>query len=344
MSRPPTPANPDVIWHSPSFVDVGWHPIDSAFAAAGTLTFILAVVLAASAILLSLEHRMAALWLVGASAMGGIVGLAIASRYRFRRFRRAIEAAQTDAAAMQIVEVRLRDALRTSGNPEAVAREVTEALLGGGFCDLTARINPGSALGPIQPYDVAFEPRLLNEAEASLDSLDANVSTGEGDPGPARSSAPGLPFFGALRRHMKLGLGVPIFIVVWALIPALNRGAKAGGPDWLMLAGLVVALGVILAATGLFKTARTQSLAVPGGLVLRSFRRGDSQATLRLLERRLSVLTVCRGVGMQRWGVCVGDEHGSETLIMTRSEVDELLRAWLSPLPAPSLEQMSDFH
>ena len=102
---------------------------------------------------------------------------------------------------------------------------------------------------------------------------------------------------------------------------------------------LIVAL-VGLGGRGAWKS-RQQWLLVPGGLASRRarFRRRDWE--LHLFQRESSVLIVSNP-WRHLWWAYVADHQTVQMAGMTPRETVMLLRAWLSPLPSPPLEQLSD--
>jgi hypothetical protein len=86
---------------------------------------------------------------------------------------------------------------------------------------------------------------------------------------------------------------------------------------------------------------RQQWLLVPGGLASRRarFRRRDWE--LHLFQRESSVLIV-KNQWRHFWWAYVADRQTVQMAGMTPREAVMLLRAWLSPLPTPPLERLSD--
>ena len=80
---------------------------------------------------------------------------------------------------------------------------------------------------------------------------------------------------------------------------------------------------------------------VPGGIVQRKAGWLQSRWKLHLFERRASALCVSHW-WRKIWAVHVVDAQASARRMLTRTEAEFLLRAWLSPLPPPPLERLSD--
>jgi hypothetical protein len=78
---------------------------------------------------------------------------------------------------------------------------------------------------------------------------------------------------------------------------------------------------------------------VPGAVVVRSSAWNSSKWQLHLLARADSVLVYWRDLRL----VAIADTRGrSFTRHATPVEAETAIRAWLSPLPPPKLEQLSD--
>ena len=107
----------------------------------------------------------------------------------------------------------------------------------------------------------------------------------------------------------------------------------------IMAAATIALLGV--GGVGAWRHNR-QFLLVPGGLVVRKpVRKAPGEWHLHVHARLSSVLLVHRK-SKRLWLICVADAKAHHTALITEAEVDMLLRAWLSPLVPPLVEQLSD--
>ena len=84
-----------------------------------------------------------------------------------------------------------------------------------------------------------------------------------------------------------------------------------------------------------------QFFAVPGGLVQRTSQWCSAKWNVRLFDRRHSVLLVYQAHDLP-WRLFVADSDKAETFSGTEEQINAVLRAWLSPLPPPPIEQLSD--
>lgn len=187
------------------------------------------------------------------------------------------------------------------------------------------RLAPVDALSPIEPIAVPFEPQPTGE-------FDLAQPVGEDEP----SAVPR-----GIRRNLLIKGGWVVLIVfgVNVLIGLIDSIQ-----EWrihprlvLWLIGLVGLL-LVPARSGWM----TQWLVVPGGLVRRRPRGLLGRDTdLHLFARTTSLLCLYR-FHRAGWQITVADAETAGSLIGTREELTNVLRAWMSALPAPPLDQLSD--
>lgn len=99
-------------------------------------------------------------------------------------------------------------------------------------------------------------------------------------------------------------------------------------------------LSVLLLPVGGFGS-RKQLLAVPGGLCHRRIRRGSDDWNIHLFTRESSVACIYQS-GARQWMIVVADEQEHAKCAGTRKEVEFALRAWLSPLDPPTIDQLKE--
>lgn len=192
---------------------------------------------------------------------------------------------------------------------------------------------------PIQPLEVPFEPQPLNEAEsatmrltARTDSPDATV---EDNPHTSELSR-------KVRRNVALAGGwvAAIPLVIFWLMAAVDAMHQRKITMRLLF-------WTAISIATIFIPRRTkwsqQWLVVPGGVILRKTGWLKPAASLHLFDRIASVLClVPQTKRMDQWIVAVADRESWAYTIATRLEADFLLRAWLSPVPPPPLERLSE--
>lgn len=200
---------------------------------------------------------------------------------------------------------------------------------------------------PIEPLTEVFEPRLLDESDAAFDEL-ALAADSEGEPtDPNAGDSPGhredLLGTRRVKRNIKLKGGwiaVVGFTIVTVLagIESLQRGRVTW--QFLMWSTALLLKLFLPFRRSLFST--TQWLLVPGGLLLRKAGQRGGGAKLHIFDRSQSVLCA-QQLRRGRWLLTVADAEGSETIVATEPEQRLLLRAWLSPLRPPPVEQLIDY-
>ena len=80
---------------------------------------------------------------------------------------------------------------------------------------------------------------------------------------------------------------------------------------------------------------------MPGGLIVRATRPWRPAAHVHLYNRRDSALIV-QQLFRDKWLLCVADGEASGRTALTKKEAEVTLRAWLSPLPPPPVERLTD--
>lgn len=185
----------------------------------------------------------------------------------------------------------------------------------------------GKLKAPIEPLVVPFEPMLLDESAADL--LDLASVSGK-DPRAAVSSAADSTDAGRrLRRAWRLGVfGIPVGGLLYVAFNAFVRGAFH--PRTLFWIGLF--------ALSCFLRLRRNPLnpnvyIIPGGLIdargKRVFRRDDCLLVWQLDLGHFHIVTA--------GGDVIFSPH------VTAGEATIALRAWLSPVRAPSDEMLASF-
>jgi hypothetical protein len=188
------------------------------------------------------------------------------------------------------------------------------------------------------PLKMAFEPVPLDEADASFSNLEQqseNLIATVGE----RADAETLR---RLRKNVQLSGGkfyvaILACAVLFHVIQSLrNLQLSTGALFWSVLLVATV-FGYRRGAT----TARSQAFLVPAGLFHRRLGFIDRRWQSHLFQQSESVLLLRLSYG-GLWHLSMADvTHAIQTAI-TRKEAQMLIRAWLSPLPAPSFERISD--
>lgn len=223
---------------------------------------------------------------------------------------------------------------------ETFVQTVLEEMIARGQDGVVMRIGPEASATPVAPMTLPFEPCELNEAEAAFMGLDEAAL----EPSVARDDAPDetLKWSRNFRRYRKLVPFLWFMIVVFSigLFSALVRAIMSFRFNWEIpfFAGMLV---LFLFPTMLGSLAPFQWLVVPGGLVHRSTKSLTRKWSVHVFDRRSSVLCVYH-YKKARWGFCAADAVMAKQGFCTDTELEFLLRAWLSPLPPPTAQQLSD--
>ncbi|MBU0718165.1 MAG: hypothetical protein KJ749_07960 [Planctomycetes bacterium] len=196
----------------------------------------------------------------------------------------------------------------------------------------------------IDPIPVNFEARPLDEADESVIALEEAVDDlQDSDEAEPESTATRAPLARRARRNFALGggclsTGIYSMMILMGLWDSTANGRIAPmlivGIGWMML-HLFMAGGL----GSVFGYA--QWFVVPGGVLVRDTGRRAKDVCLHVYDRRESALIVHR----MRAGSCavlVADADSHHRTTITRHEATLLLRAWLSPVPPPPVEQLTD--
>jgi hypothetical protein len=254
------------------------------------------------------------------------LALPLAGRWSARRVRRCAASADPQDVADDLPK--LIDAARGLGVPAGL-RAVAAVVHERGGAGKSIRIVRSAFPQPQpEPLDVPFQPQPLNEAHTALPC--AGGGAGDSTASTQRSE---------FRRRVLLRGGWWVFAlgVIPAALQLLASVFRKDVADVLMLATLVA---LLLFAPVDWRFNR-QWFLVPGGVVLRKAGWRSARWTLHLFERTSSVLFVGMSARTQ-WLAAVADGKEASHLQVTPAEADLLLRAWLSSVPPPPIETLSD--
>ncbi len=191
-----------------------------------------------------------------------------------------------------------------------------------------------------------FEPRLLDESDEAFDAMAVAV---ENEGTPSDVSAADSP----ARRKDKLILrrigrrlksqGSWFFALYGSLqlIDGLVESIRSKTVTWrLGIWSVVVFIFVLRMCIGMSEG--SQALLIPGGLLWRRIGSSKAPVKLHVFDRRNAVLCAME-MKKGLYQVYVADATESLTMNSTKREIEMLLRAWMSPLAPPRVEELSDF-
>jgi len=270
-----------------------------------------------------------------------VVFLAATRRSGLRKVREIV-ADSTDSN----LESRIKKliAITRSLYTQTLTKEVAKALAAEGRGTSTIRIAPQRLMTPIDPIAVPFEPRRFDElAEAhAAGTQETEPHSGSTDESVrTRTASPPTVPRGIRRNFILKGGWILLAIIglnwVFLAIEAIERRTVTA--HFMVMTFALLAFILIPVEPGWF--GGRQWLAVPGGIVVRKGAWLRKRLTLHLFDRRDSVLLLYRHFRRQ-WVLVVADRNACEAMMGTRQELESAIHAWLSPLPPPPVEQLSD--
>ncbi len=209
-------------------------------------------------------------------------------------------------------------------------------LVGAGKVGCVIRLCSADKLTAVHPVTVTFEPRPLNDVTAG-EFEGAPAGKTESDDSAAEQMSLS-PMSGGTRIGKSLVTAVAACVLLWMIARAIM--APGGiSREW------VVTFAVIVGVSGLTWWQRRfpnpQLFLVPGGFVVRRSPWYHRRWSLHVYDRRRSVL-IARQQLKKSWQLRVADSEAQDTIVGTEVQTTQALRAWLSPLAPPTLEQLSD--
>ena len=230
---------------------------------------------------------------------------------------------------------------------ETHATLLVRALVAAGRVNTTIRNCPPKYATPIEPITMPFEPLNLGEAATFFGELDDSMAD---QPDADLLEPEALEQLRTERTGKTQPRLKPRKGTGWALAGLLVLPTAAGAM-FLFSRGDITWPGIFLALLvifGLFSWGyisgllqREQWFLVPGGLILREARLIRPEWKVHLFDRRRSVLIV-RRIDHGRRIVFVADAETDKRVTVSPDESEFILRAWLSPIPPPSVDELSD--
>jgi len=254
------------------------------------------------------------------------------SRWRIRAAARQISRGETgDFSSAWAVVAR-------TVSPYTAAKELTACLAR----QSDARVAYWVAHEPPPANDaltIPFEPVPLDEADAAMRVINSGREHNVDHTAAPHSDA--CSQWGRIRRNVRLRGLLPVMLVLLGFV-GQSAAAIAEGQITvsLLMAGAVVAV-MVFAGTQQGWLVRRQWFVVPGGLVVRRASWRRARWTPVLFQRTDAILSVA-WMSRRVWLIAVANAHDHAAFFGTACEAAFVLRAWISPLPPPSPEQLSD--
>jgi len=225
--------------------------------------------------------------------------------------------------------------------PEFALGKLIGTLVAHGRTGETVRVWRKKTPPPIIPLEKQFEPVLVDESVplfSALEQDDESLSTSIGSDAESewRELARGWQRFVKLRGGVLYVVFLVFYLVLVIFDLIQGIGMSKGsilGLSWLFLA--ILGFGYSSASQS------QQWLLVPGGFASRRSKTFQSASELHLFVRGKCML-IAQETVRKTWFVYVADVQTSQMAQMTAREAHLLLRAWLSPIPPPPIERLSD--
>lgn len=244
-----------------------------------------------------------------------------------------------------------------------------------GLTNITLRICQAKNFYRITPIPDVIEPQPLNESNPAFDDL-RTAAVSDAPPPPATKPQRGGLFRGVGRffrgvgaallprpqsrsdasarqgrrramnpfvRNLTLNGGAFLILIFAAqAIGPLFESIRIGRPTPMLYFWIALIGASIFLPLHTLKRFRKHWLVANGGIVLRYSRMRDKDWKLYVFNRRSAVLSVRELHKTGQWWVGVSDAERTESTVMTAAEAQVLIAAWLSPLPPPPVERLTD--
>lgn len=279
-----------------------------------------------------------------ATGVAGFCAVSLGIHITARKARHAVDELLATDDGGELSQL-VRAVLRRSGETGygAGLEEFTRQLAARRRTGIAIRLATASPTCLTEPLTIPFEPCPLDEVETALQELCGSSTA----PGP-HSTVPGAPApngraLRRLKRNMR-ARGVGWFLVAAFVVNTIVAAIEAVANqtvNWRLLycPAMLAVLLFMPAGGSLFRV--KQWYAVPAGVILRKAHVLAPKWKVHLFERRASVICVYP-IRTQQGAFAVADANACETGVGTRTEIDFLLRAWLSPLRPPEAERLTD--
>jgi len=276
--------------------------------------------------------------LVAAPILGCFAVLQIAVGRSRRRFLAVMDAnwGLGDPGTIDFASI-LRNAPAAIGSWTfgAASSELALRLVRDGLSGWALRICQEHVAVDIVPVSAMFEPVKLDSADEGFQQLVEAIDLGR----PDGNAADGSNRRWSLRSDRLGRMTIDLFIIAFAVVMMLNAGGNA---PKVIGASMLLSWFAVRCVPALL--AERQWFLVPGGVLIRKSRGLGKQWRRWLFSRRDSVLIVWsrRSGGQATWKALLRSEIGAESIRLNGVECEILLRAWMSPVAAPSLERLGD--
>ncbi|QDV90094.1 hypothetical protein RAS2_11700 [Phycisphaerae bacterium RAS2] len=229
-------------------------------------------------------------------------------------------------------------------NDNRVLGRVMTHFMGQGMAGSVFRLYKKNKPAPIDPLCIPFEPMLVNEGDAPFRELAShakpNTPASQLQLRKAIDIESRLP--PAIHRNIRLRGGYFLMAIgLFNLIFPIIESIQLGRPTFMLFFWCAWIVIMYLMPAAYSNKPKQQWLIVPGGLVMRQpTKRGNIDLQVFNAARCILLSTEARN---RLWTINVADGQSTGWLRVTDFEMDLVLRAWCSPIPPPTVEQLSDF-
>lgn len=219
-----------------------------------------------------------------------------------------------------------------------ILRRYLRRLVDCGHRDCLIRLSPLNHVELQEPFAMPFEPHPVRDL--SLQQKHEPPCSAWNTASILGGSRIGIQWSKRLNKVFNaFVLSVSFAVLAFYLLGFLFVGV---GSRFKFLSPCPIGGGLLLALTALLITMPSMDCyLVPAGMVTRYTSWLRKKSSLHLFLRRESLLAVFRR-NPNLWILIVADRQRIESISATPEQAAQLLRAWLSPLNPPTIDQLSD--
>lgn len=272
----------------------------------------------------------------------GLVALLILAVWEWCRVHDAVHASDELARRSGIENAILATCNRIGCGFASKIPRILKVIRKAGLCGQTVRIVSRRTFPILSPLSVTFEPCDLKELNEQFQLLASSLPGTEIADSNLASASTGHKVKTAKFKRKNLRSAIlwqwPTTILFSA---SFMHSIINGRPNWLMgLAVIISLLGILLNSSTTPPLASSNWSILPGALLYRrpaGFFFGPRQH----LFRRTDSLLFLWYFGFGVWAFWVEDDCCKRQMMIQPAEAQMLLRAWLSPVPPPTDEQLA---
>lgn len=231
---------------------------------------------------------------------------------------------------------------RPSGTELHLFQELSKVLALRGFRGRIFRLRYAPTAPTINPFEVSFEPRILDESDATFIELLDAIDSGKGKDAGGMEGIEARDRFVRLSVRRKFKLMDKHWLLIILAFPVLIEAIKSYRHRQVSLTLLVFSFSFLVQLFSFpgsnWKFPHAHFL--PGGILMAAASSlPKRKSRLRLMSRDRCVMFVIQRK-QSIWEIIVSDGEDVGVARATLAEANVLLRAWLSPVPPPPEEMV----